>query len=431
MENTSLNEAYSFSDRLKIDILNVDKFIKTNNCPRVTNAIMFQNGTEPTPDGLLSYDLFGISITERANIFGYIDLYENFITPYYYKIWLKLDGILRSVVYETEKVRITSDGYLVKDPNGDTGLKFLYDNRNKLNFKDTKRKVMLSALLDGQKKGLLFQNKIIVIPPFYRDVDTKSGGRVGVGEINKLYMTIINNVKALEETSELGIDIMGPIRGKIQDTLCEMFNWFANGETSNTSEHTGVGIFRKFGIARRSVMSKTTDNAARLVISEPRINVENRRDLMVDTDHAKVPLSGCLVAAYPFIIFNLTRRFNNEFAGKRIYNAYGDETGKYNTVELVNTQIEFSGDRFDDEINEYIHGYANRLKPVTVPTVDGEKITLRFKGYNISEEEYLQGKREDTSKLIERDLTWVDVFYTAAVDATHDKCALITRYPIN
>ena len=43
----------------------------------------------------------------------------------------------------------------------------------------------------------------------------------------------------------------------------------------------------------------------------------------------------------------------------------------------------------------------------------------------------MAGKREETSRLIERDLTWLDIFYRIAVDITHDKVALITRYPIN
>jgi len=428
-QDSGYNEAYSFSNKLKIDILDVNKFIKMNECPQVTNTVLFQSNDEPMPDGLLSYELFGITAEERASIFGYIDLAESFITPYYYKIWLKLDKALRAAIYETERFSISNDGYLIKDPNGDTGIPFLYKNRKRLKFKQTKQDVLLNALLDGNKKDLLFQDKVIVIPPFYRDVDTRQSGRIGVGEINKLYMTIINNVKALTETNSLGLDIVGPIRGKIQDTLVEIFNWFELGEAIPGGEHSGVGIFRKFGIVRRAISSKTTDNGARLVLSEPNIHVENRRDLMVDTDHAKVPLSACLVAAYPFIIYHLNATFNNMFSGERFFNANVD--GVLKTVEVRNIQMEFSNDRFDSEINEYIHGYSNRIKPVIITTTDGSTATLRFKGYSISEEEYMNGKREDTSKLIERDLTWLDIFYRVAVDATHDKVALITRYPIN
>ena len=33
--------------------------------------------------------------------------------------------------------------------------------------------------------------------------------------------------------------------------------------------------------------------------------------------------------------------------------------------------------------------------------------------------------------MIERDLTWVDIFYMVAVAATEDRVAIITRYPVN
>ena len=45
-------------------------------------------------------------------------------------------------------------------------------------------------------------------------------------------------------------------------------------------------------------------------------------------------------------------------------------------------------------------------------------------------EEYAKGT-EGQMSIMERDLTWCDVFYRAAVEATKDKIVLITRYPIN
>lgn len=418
------------NNSFKIDVLDANKFIKANNCPEVTNAVMFQNGTEPHPEGLLSYELFGITFEERSNIFGYIDLGEPFIQPAYYKVWLKLDKNLRGCIYETGNYRLDDNGYLVIDDNGEHGLPFLYKNQNKLGFKDTKKDIMLKFLLDGQAKKQLFTDKLIVIPPYYRDVDTKSGGRLGVGQINQLYALVINTVRALKETSIFGLDISGATRGKIQDALMHIYNWFTVGETEVGQEHTGSGMFKKFGIMRRSVLSKTTDNSARLVLSAPNLNVNKKEDLMVDVDHCRAPLSAVLVTAYPFVIYHLSRWFDNEFGGKITYNAY-DNKGSMRTVELDNPSINFSPDRFDAEMNEYIHGYSNRFKPIKVPTKDGRDITLRFKGYSISEEEYIRGKREDTTKLIERDLTWLDLFYICAVESSYDKMAIITRYPID
>ena len=412
---------------LMIEQLDQERFIEANECQEVTNPVMFRKGSEPTPDGLLSNEIFGITQEERAGIFAYIDLKKKFIQPYYYKIWLKIDRNLRGCVYETDNYIIDKDGYLVPNENGETGIDFLVANVDKLNFKNTKKDTILNALLDGKKKGLLFTTKMIVIPPYYRDVAT-NGGRVGVGEINKLYIALLNSVKALSETELYGLSFSGGTRGRIQDILMQIYNWFTVGESIVGGEHTGSGIFKKFGIMRRSNMSKTTDNSARLVISAPNINVNSKEDLMVDMDYSSIPLSAALVIAYPFIIYELNRFFENCFGGRTMYPVI--HNGKVTNITLTNTQIEFSNDRFDAEINEFVHGYSNRFKPVKVPNAEGLDVSLRFKGFYITPEQYAKGIRE-TGNVIERDLTWVDVFYMAAVAATEDKVAIISRYPIN
>ena len=63
------------------------------------------------------------------------------------------------------------------------------------------------------------------------------------------------------------------------------------------------------------------------------------------------------------------------------------------------------------------------------PNKENKNISMLFKGYSISEEEYQKGIRENHN-MIERDITWVDILYIAAVAATEDKMAMISRYPI-
>ena len=413
---------------LKFEILDQEKFIKENNLKEVKNPVLFSGRNQPTADGLLSNEIFGITQEERSGIYAYIDLKENFIQPYFFKIWLKIDRNLRACVYETQNFIIDNNGYLVPDDNGNTGLKWLYANRNKLNFKNTKKDTILNALIDARKKDKLFTSKLIVIPPYYRDVDTSKGGKVGVGEINKLYISLLNSVKALSESQMFGFEMIGGTRGRIQDILTQIYNWFTVGESVIGGEHTGSGLFKKFGLLRRSVMSKTTDNSARLVISAPNINANSIKELMVDMDYSAAPLSAALVVAYPFVIHELHNFFMNEFGGKTRYPVL--YRGKLTTVELANPLLEFSDDRFDAEMNEFIHGYSNRFKPVQVPNTEGLDVRLRFKGYSITAEQYANGMREN-GKMIERDLTWVDIFYIVAVAATEDKVAIITRYPVD
>ena len=419
-------EATDNGRQLILEQLDEERFIKANDCKEITNPVMFQRGNTPTPDGLLSYDIFGVTMEERAGIFAYIDLGEKFIQPFFYKVWLKLDKNLRACIYETDNFRIDENGYLVPDPNGQTGLNFLIENEKRVQFKNTKKDDLLKALLRGKEDSLLFTSKLIVIPPFYRDVDTGSGGKIGVGEINKLYIALLNSVRALKETSIYGLDISGGIKGRIQEILTQIYNWFTVGESTIGGEHTGSGIIKKFGIMRRAVINKTTDNAARLVLSAPKINVERKEDLMVNMDYCSAPLAAVLVAAYPFIIHHLNRFFQNQFGGLNKFNAYDKETDSIKTIELVDPLIEFSNDRLDAELNEYIHGYSNRFKPILVKAKDGKTYPIQLKGYVVKPDDYKRGVRE-SGNILERDMTWLDLFYICASESVKDKMALITR----
>ena len=333
-----------------IEQLDQKKFIKVNDLQMITNPVMFNTGNGPSSDGLLSNEIFGITKDERSGIFAYIDLNEKFIEPYFYKIWLKIDKNLRAVIYETDYFKIDSNGHLVQDDNGETGIKFLINNIDKIKFKNTKKDSLLKVLMDN--KDRMFTDKFIIIPPFYRDVNTNSGGRVGVGEINKLYVNLMNTVRSLSDSNDYGLSMAGGIRGRIQDLMLEIYNWFTVGESVVGGEHTGAGIFKKFGVMHRSAMSKTTDYSARLVLSSQKLNVNSKKDLMVDMDYSAIPLSASCVIAYPYMIYQLRQFFNNEFGGKSMY-TYFDKSGNQQQVELENPQIEFSDDRFDKEINEF------------------------------------------------------------------------------
>ena len=75
----SLNEAES--KHLKFELLDPAKLIKYNNLQEVSNPIFFIRDNIPTPDGLLSNEIFGITKESREGIWAYIDLKDWFIDP--------------------------------------------------------------------------------------------------------------------------------------------------------------------------------------------------------------------------------------------------------------------------------------------------------------------------------------------------------------
>ena len=393
----------------------------------------------PTSEGLLSNEIFGITKEERSNIYGYISLHEYFIHPLCYKLLCRMDKKFKECVHGTNTFSIDSNGYLVEDENGTNGIKFLKDNINKLKIRpteSTKRDNKIKFIEANKDK--MFLDKYIVIPAFYRDV-TSSEGYVGVGEINKLYQSLIISVRALGEAKEYGFDISGATRGRVQETLLAIYDWFS-GNTNTVIKESGTGISGKYGIMQQAALSKTTDYSSRLVLSAYNLKVESIDDIIVDMDHCLLPLASALTNFYPFIIFNVRRFFQNEFSNENGYPVYEGKGVVYK--KLKDPLIEFSDDRISEEIKRFIHGYSNRFIPISVTLEDGSSVFIRFKGskyrpkdkYEIKDDipETLDSE-EDESDITEvgRRLTWLDVFYIAACESVKDKNIIVTRYPMD
>lgn len=424
------------NDHLEMKILNVDEFIKKNpSTKEITSSIFFTKFGQPDPEGLLSNEIFGLTKEERSGIFGYIDLGDYFIQPLIYKKLFRLDKKFKEIVFGTKRFIINSSGELVEDDEkGKTGLKWLkanFDNiKIKPNNSDTRKK-HIKFIKDNRK--VMFINKLLVMPAYYRDVNTEQGGMVSVGEINELYANIISNVKGIKDTQDYGIDISDSIRGRIQEEILAVYDWIC-GNANNLLEGS-TGLSKKTGIIRRAGLSKTTDFGSRLVISAPDLKVERLEDIMVDCQHAAVPLASLLANFLPFIIFQVKRFIDNELTGDiPIYN-----NGKVEYTIVDDIQMQFTEDIIKEKIETFIHGYSNRLDPFTVK-INGKDRMVKFKGYNVSDEDVekhigtnlnIKDNENLTTGDLDRVITWCDIFFMAAVEATKDKCVLITRYPID
>lgn len=73
----------------------------------------------------------------RKETFAYIDLNTPFFNPHAYKAILRIYRDIDRIIAGTLNVSINSDGMLVRDENGSTGLKFIYDNWNKIKWEKT------------------------------------------------------------------------------------------------------------------------------------------------------------------------------------------------------------------------------------------------------------------------------------------------------
>ena len=418
--------------KLRLDLLDVDMFVKENELVPVTDPLFF-NGEKPTSAGLLSNEIFGISTQERSGVYSYIDLGEYFISPLAYSAMCKLNTKIPAIIAGNDKFSISEKGILTPDENGNTGLKWFYKNYDKVNWSDnakSNRKIKIAFLKKCRKQ--IWINKFPIIPAFYRDVNTKTSGSIGVGEINKLYASLLTTVNSLKSISEYGLDISESVRVRIQNIINQIFDWFGGGTTIN-GQPTSGNIPGKNGLIKKASLYKTVDYSTGLVMTAANINVESYEDMMCTTDRAELPLASAIVNFKPFIEFWLRRFFEQQFVGRSYINfEYKD---KVLELPLKDYMLMYNDEEYSKQIERFVHGYSNRLIPLKVP-LDMDRVIPILKENNVPIKEldqYLEFKFRATpeSEPQKRRLTWCDLFYRAAVEMTEDKYVMATRFPID
>lgn len=426
------HEADMFSNnRLTVKLRDVDDFIKKNDAKEVTNPVFFVKDGRPTPDGLLSYELFGITKEDRSNKWGYIDLQGHYLHPLVYKIWGRMDSNIKNIVHGLKSYKIDSNGFIVEDPNGETGLDFLYKNIDKIKIKKTDsytREKNIDFIMKNKKR--LFISKMLVQPAFYRDV-LSGKGKVEVGQLNKYYSSLLISARSLRETQDMGFSLGDAAKGRIEETLLSIYKCIC-GTSENPDD--GVGLSGKLGLISGTALAKTVDYGTRLVLSAPELKVETLDDMMTDTEHCALPLASAIINFKPFVVFCIKRFFENEFGGGTTVGVVEDN-GKVSYLKAKDPELLFSDDNIEKQINKFVHGFSNRFEPVIVKVEDEKgKIVdkkMVFKGKHITPEQYAAGQIAGESALINRPMTWCDVLYIAANEAVKDKCVLVTRYPID
>lgn len=424
-------EAYDAIEAMHFtaEICDQNKFIKVNNVQEVSNPVFFVRAGVPTPDGLLSNEIFGITAEERSGIYAYIDLGGTFIDPSCYKALIKVEPKFKNVVHGIGEWKINDKGELEEvESGGSCGIDFIKRNINKIKFKRTnsqKRNLKIDYI--EKNKDRMFITKYFVIPAYYRDVNTEKS-RLGVGQINKLYSQLITLAKSPKENSYYGLSKTNAVAGRIQETILVIYDLLSGNANSAITE-PGAVLSGKQGIIRKAVMSHTTDYASRLVLSSPDLKKETKSDIMVDLDHVALPLAVACTDFYPYIVFNVKRFFENEFSSFSKYPVMKKD-GTVEYVDVKDPLIEFSEERITKELKRFLHGYSNRFIPIEVPVADEKSkdvYYMAFKGRNKSPEE----AQNDPESIYNRRLTWCDVFYMAAVEACRDKMCLVTRYPMD
>ena len=392
---------------MKIDLYYMDEFIELNNLQEITSWVLFERGGIPNPKGLISNEIFGVSVKSRKETFAYIDLGGHFFHPHIYKIMKRVFRNVDKIVNGEEYFSITSKGELVKDPSGETGIDFLYENWEKIKWVGTGgMSSERTNLISKTPKDIVFMSKYVVIPAFYRDIHSSSKGGGETSELNNFYSRLIRMAALIKERDMFDFSFHST-NFNIQNTLVAIYDYFKNK------------LDKKNGMFRKSLLGKNVDYCTRTVISAPLFNQDDPKNNIVDFRHASVPMSQIITLCYPFVVSWLRNFFERELLESQYVKSGNSEE----VVQVKNPESYFNDTYIKKAIDRFQKDPSSRYDKIDVPLVNGKIGHLTFRGKLIN-------NKAEESGLVQRDLTWTDLIYLASCDIINNKHIMTTRYPL-
>lgn len=393
------------------DILDIDKFITVNKLQEVTDPIFIHKNTF-TPNGVLSYEIFGTSVEERRSRMAYINLHGHYMHPLAAKKLKAYDRKLNDILMAVGRYKLSTDGELIKDDeNGETGPEFLYKIWGKTKVKD-KTTVTTKEIQKfyERPREKLFITKWLVIPAFFRDINTSTMSfSKSTNTLNNWYSSIISYTQTMSMYTEMFGHMTALTQARVQNLLIEIYK--------HLMEDTIKGNPSKFGMLRRYFQARNVNYSARLVISASNQRKDSYKSVQVKLGEGLVPLSAAIACFYPFVVYHLKRFFDMNF----IQSGQVPVMTKDNKIEYITFRDSFDEKYITDMITRYLNSPSTRFDLVeTPPDKNGQvhkmTITGRF------------GKKDTT---VTRPATVTDILYITTMRAVEDKHIIVTRYPLD
>lgn len=401
---------------MKISLFDAEEFIKLNKLQEVTNPVLFQRGDIPHPDGLISNRIFGTTVKSRKSTFAYIDLHGYFFHPHVYKAIKRMFRNIEKIISGEQSCIINKDGIIEINENGESGIEFIYNNWEKINWLKNSDSGMRNEridLLKNYKKNEVFVKYLIVIPPFYRDIkSTSSGGETG--ELNKFYANALRYASLLKDRDMFSFQLY-QTNANMQNLLVDVYDYFKSK------------LEKKTGMLRKYLLGKNVDYCTRTVITAPRFHANTPKDMLTTFRYTSIPISQICSLCHPFIIRWIKDFFDrNIFAYKYNYMGYDPIADKYIEYELDNPESKFTDKWIKKMIDTYIKDPESRFNTIEIPIKNSKKKHyMRFTGKRLNVD-----SKEEVSELGYRNATWTDILYMACEDVVKDKHCVITRYPL-
>lgn len=405
---------------MKIEIFDTKEFVELNELEEVTSPIIFQRGGIPDPDGLVSTRIFGVNVKDRKHRFAYIDLGGYYFHPHVYKAFKRVFRNIERIVNGSEYYSIDENGALIKDDeNGETGIEFIYKNWEKIRWDRTvdesaMRKERLDLLMKS-KKHEVFTRYQIVIPVFYRDINTSSSS-TETDPLNSLYSKQIRLVSMIKNKDMFDFTF-NSTNYSIQSIMVEIYDIFKHK------------LERKNGMIRKYLMGKNVDNCVRTVISAPLYHYNTPEDTPTRFGETGIPLGQICSLMYPFMQAWVKNFFEREFILNQEMKSVmilSDDKKEFTTYKLYKPELYFNEKYIKKMIDRYISDPESRFNLIEVPIDKDKTAPVAFTGKHMD-----PSGTHELSTIAQRPMTVTDLLFIAAMDVVKGKHALITRYPVS
>ena len=376
------------------ELEDLEKDIKVNGLKEVKSQQIYRAQNLFNSDGLFSEEIFGQTNDERSYRCGYIKLPIHVFNPFVAKyIISRSGGIIKKMATGEVKCNIVN-GVLVADKDGKyTGMKDLYDIWDEIDVRKTlnTRSTENIDILTKSPKRLIFNDKVLVLPPNMRPIGVRNGKTVK-SELNSLYLTLLG----LKSVNAHTTSNVYQVWNKFQDAVVNIFIYVNNY------------VSGKNGFFQKNLLAKNTIYTARNVISAPRYNTEHPSVGIFRTGY---PLHTCVSLFKPLVMFHLKQFFSYS----NIQSIHSDPN-EINSAMLANI---YDSRMIEDLCDIYMKNPGSRFKIMYLDDVGEKPIKMT----------YLDMK---TNQTVTRPLTLTDVMYLACksviVDA--DRHVYCVRYPI-
>ncbi len=251
---------------------------------QVTELAIFEpTGNNFNVDGLFSTEIFGrVGSEDRNAKLGYIDLKIPVLHPLIFKHIVSLKKLYKDIMYGKTFAKFdtkTKDFIVSNADEGSTGYAFFIKHFSKVKIedRDSDARLFKIKLIKKYKMEELLIDKYLVLPAGLRDYIVDDNGKPSEDEVNEIYRKLLTAANLITNISTKSdeVDMLDPIRIKIQATIVEIYDHFIGLMDGKKKFIQNKWTKRAIRDSTRNVITPTISNITDLTKKDSNVNTKN------------------------------------------------------------------------------------------------------------------------------------------------------------